>query len=97
MVYSRATTSEMAERDFLPEVFVCLGVVEGLSFAIAAGVAIAAWEEGEEGLMLSLNECAPIEAACATFWISRLRRNFTVGVSRDVVSSDFNWSYDTVS
>jgi hypothetical protein len=36
MVYSRATTSEMAERDFLPVVFVCLGVVEGLSLAIAA-------------------------------------------------------------
>ena len=26
----------MAERDFLPVVFVCLGVVEGLSLAIAA-------------------------------------------------------------
>ena len=38
MVYSRATTSEMAERDFLPELFVCLGVVEGLSLAIAAVV-----------------------------------------------------------
>lgn len=36
MVYSRATTSEMAERDFLPEPFVCLEVVEGLSLAIAA-------------------------------------------------------------
>lgn len=36
MVYSRATTSEMAERDFLPVCFVCLGVVEGLSLAIAA-------------------------------------------------------------
>ena len=38
MVYSRATTSEMAERDFLPELLVCLGVVEGLSLAIAAVV-----------------------------------------------------------
>jgi hypothetical protein len=44
MVYSRATTSEMAERDFLPVCFVCLGVVEGLSLAIAA--VLGRWFEG---------------------------------------------------
>ena len=36
MVYSRATTSEMAERAFLPVVVVFFGCVEGLSFGIVA-------------------------------------------------------------
>ena len=34
IVYSRATTSEMADRPFFGLVVVALGVVEGLSFGI---------------------------------------------------------------
>jgi hypothetical protein len=67
----------MALRDFLPEVFVALGVVEGLSLAIAAvWLAMAEWK-----VMEGVDVGCPLSIEAANFWdFARLRRwNFGCG------------------
>lgn len=59
-MYSRATTSEMAERDFLPVCLVCFGVVEGLSLGIAA--VLCDGYVGDEGYLTDCG-CQSIKAA----------------------------------
>lgn len=73
MVYSRATTSEMALRDFLPEVLVALGVVEGLSLTITA--VVWRWRCGRRARIVEMIVGCSIEA-CELWGFSQTAVDF---------------------